>query len=263
MFLCHQDAPGVDFLPRDTFLAADRTYWSRRHGYFQQWLKGQDQKEGPRGDAEFFAVCARAATAIEGATLDVGGGDSYLKHWLPKDVHYVCLDPEEYPLRRSRWGSALESSPEIPPPLLLRGAGEYLPFREEAFRTVFCLATLNHASNPQRVLQEIDRVLQPGGDLVLTLEDVPSLLPFCYLAGRQVLKMSLASAFFKWWPGRSSRVPPGVQTDHVPIPPSQVGKWLGDCFQLRKTFFVASRGVVEMGQRWQKVKPLPEGQQVS
>jgi hypothetical protein len=113
------------------------------------------------------------------------------------------------------------------------------------------------------MLQEINRVLQPGGDLVLTLEEVPSLPPFWYLAGRQVLKMSLASAFCKWWPGRSSRVPPEVQPDHVPMPPSQVGKWLGDRFQLQKTFFVASRGVVEMGQRWQKVKPLPEGQQVS
>lgn len=49
---------------------------------------------------------------------------------------------------------------------------EKLPFEDQSFEVVTLLAVLEHIENEQAILQEIYRVLTPGGKLILT---VPSL----------------------------------------------------------------------------------------
>ncbi len=43
-----------------------------------------------------------------------------------------------------------------------------LPFGDASFETVVCSEMLEHADNPQKVIDEIKRVLKPGGRVVLT-----------------------------------------------------------------------------------------------
>jgi SAM-dependent methyltransferase len=50
----------------------------------------------------------------------------------------------------------------------LRTAGESLAFRDCSFDTVLCLQTLEHVGDPRRVLDEVARVLVPGGLLLLS-----------------------------------------------------------------------------------------------
>ncbi len=49
----------------------------------------------------------------------------------------------------------------------VNGAGEYLPFRDEAFRMVLAIATLCFADSPQALFDEACRVLTPGGCAVV------------------------------------------------------------------------------------------------
>lgn len=45
----------------------------------------------------------------------------------------------------------------------------HLPFENDAFDTVTCLAALNHIPNREAALAEMYRVLKPGGKVILTM----------------------------------------------------------------------------------------------
>jgi len=55
------------------------------------------------------------------------------------------------------------------------GIGEKLPFKSDAFDAIFSLSVLEHVKNPFECVQEINRVLKPGGILYVA---VPFLQPF-------------------------------------------------------------------------------------
>lgn len=48
------------------------------------------------------------------------------------------------------------------------GDAHNLPFKDESFEMVACSEMLEHADSPQKVIDEIRRVLKPGGRVVLT-----------------------------------------------------------------------------------------------
>lgn len=50
--------------------------------------------------------------------------------------------------------------------------GEQLPFDDGAFDVVTLLAVLEHIEHEQAILQEIHRVLKPGGKLIITVPSV-------------------------------------------------------------------------------------------
>ena len=51
----------------------------------------------------------------------------------------------------------------------IAGYGEKLPFADASFDLVLCDNVVDHAENPRRILEEISRVLAPGGLLYFTV----------------------------------------------------------------------------------------------
>lgn len=47
-----------------------------------------------------------------------------------------------------------------------------LPFRAESFENVLCFETVEHFSQPARLISELGRVTQPGGNLILTTPNI-------------------------------------------------------------------------------------------
>ena len=103
----------------------------------------------------------RAALAgASGRILEVGfGTGANLPHYPDWVARLEAVEPDAALARRGRangdrWGGDL---------VFHLGDGEALPFENRVFDTVVTSFTLCSANDPRRVLEEIARVLRPGG----------------------------------------------------------------------------------------------------
>ena len=95
----------------------------------------------------------------QGAVLDVGCGSSHISGTLPRGS--VALDVLMNKLRFARRF-------QVP---RVRGSGVALPFAEEAFPCVLCSQVIEHVPMVPSMIDELCRVLKPGGRLVLGTPD--------------------------------------------------------------------------------------------
>lgn len=106
----------------------------------------------------YFVDCfyyREAAALPEGAVvLDLGGAKAAKRG----QFNIGCL-----PLQVI----SVNCSPAAAPDVL--AAAEELPFGDGMFRAVICSELLEHVYSPARVLEEVRRVLEPGGTLLITV----------------------------------------------------------------------------------------------
>lgn len=100
-----------------------------------------------------------AAWARAGATLELGGGSGNLKDHL---VDIVTTDIQHAP-----WLDAVADA-------------QALPFRDEGFANVVMFDVLHHIERPRRFLAEVQRVLTPGGRLIVVEPDITPLSGLFY-----------------------------------------------------------------------------------
>jgi SAM-dependent methyltransferase len=95
--------------------------------------------------------------------LDVAGGDGY---WAARargrGAWAVALDIAGAKLRRGRRLAA--------PPALIRGDALDLPFADASFDRVMSICAIEHFDDGGRALDEMARVLAPGGELVMSAD---------------------------------------------------------------------------------------------
>jgi SAM-dependent methyltransferase len=95
--------------------------------------------------------------------LDVAGGDGY---WAARarrrGARAVALDISEGKLRR---GGTLSAAPG-----LVRGDALRLPFPDGSFDRVMSICAIEHFADGGRALDEMARVLRPGGELVMSAD---------------------------------------------------------------------------------------------
>jgi len=95
--------------------------------------------------------------------LDVAGGDGY---WAARargrGARAVALDLAGAKLRRGRQLSA--------PPALIEGDALRLPFSDASFDRVMSICAIEHFDDGGRALDEMVRVLAPGGELVMSAD---------------------------------------------------------------------------------------------
>lgn len=89
----------------------------------------------------------------KGRLLDIGAGKAPYKPFFSKFItEYVTFDSA--------------STPECPVDIV--GDAQKMPVKGNSFDTVFSSQTLEHIPYPQKVIDEIYRVLKPGGVCILT-----------------------------------------------------------------------------------------------
>jgi SAM-dependent methyltransferase len=116
--------------------------WLRRHVFhFDEAIKLQVQE---------FAASLPAGALL----LDAGAGESQYANYFPRQ-NYIAVD---LGVGDAQWNYArLDAIADL----------SALPFSDEAFDAALNIVTLEHVREPARVLQEIARVLKPGGPLLL------------------------------------------------------------------------------------------------
>jgi dolichol-phosphate mannosyltransferase len=128
-------AADYDDRAHDSRIALQR-YWQRsRHRFVMELIRGQ------------------------GAVLDIGCGSSRIIGGLPPGS--VAVDVLQRKLRYAR---------KFNRPLV-RGSGFALPFPDASFPCVLCSQVIEHVPKESPILDELCRVLKPGGRLVLGTPD--------------------------------------------------------------------------------------------
>ena len=101
-----------------------------------------------------------------------------LSAFLPEIPHRFSVDPLPPVSLMSTPSAQLQSTDEIrsylgqlrAPIRYVRGLGEELPFRNDAFDFAICCNVLDHVSEPDTILREIHRVLRPDGRLFFDVD---------------------------------------------------------------------------------------------
>lgn len=92
-----------------------------------------------------------------GRVLDAACGSAANAYWLAEKCRYFGTDISQTGLRRA-------SRPGL---RLACGDGDQLPFASASFDGVISTFALEHAVNPLRMLEELRRMVRPGGRIVL------------------------------------------------------------------------------------------------
>ncbi len=155
-----------------------------------RWLRAQPQRanlvracffDDPLSEAaeryssccEWIAVRALIGPA-RGAALDLGAGRGISTYALARDGWRVtALEPDPSDLVGAGAIRALASQTGIAVDIV-EGWGEDLPFENGTFDLVHGRQVLHHASDLQRLMREVGRVLKPGGRFLATREHVIS-----------------------------------------------------------------------------------------
>lgn len=92
--------------------------------------------------------------------LDVGCGISSVLHFLEGERYGIDPLAEEYK-KLYRYPEGLD---------IRQAGGESIPFPDGYFDVVFCSNVLDHTTDPQKTIHEIQRVLKQNGHFVLSVE---------------------------------------------------------------------------------------------
>ena len=105
-----------------------------------------------------------AALPVEGPVLDVGGGTGRIAAGLQdKTSSMVLLDRSRKMLLEA--GNKVEF-------LRIAGSSDQLPFISESFERVLVVDAYHHFSDQEACMQELWRVVMPGGRLVIEEPDI-------------------------------------------------------------------------------------------
>ncbi len=113
--------------------------------------------------------------------LEVGCGTGDFAIYLAeKGVDVTAVDYSDVAIRLAREKAAVQNSAVK---LIIADAMQ-LPFDSSTFDIIFSCECLEHVPEPQRALNQMNRVLKPGGTLILTTENYSNAMILAWVVAR-------------------------------------------------------------------------------
>jgi SAM-dependent methyltransferase len=227
--------------------AGSRADWVDRQDQMTRWydeLRADPERAAASLCGELEPLAPTLA-ALRGPVIDLGGGLGLPRMHLVPGVSYVALEPD------TRWADAAWSALvpalrglPLPPPTV-RGVGEYIPFRDGYFHGGLALWSLNHVDDPAQTLAELARVLAPGADLVLVLDEVEPrwrdltdpAFPVRARGRAGYARRKLAAWRHGRWP---------VSEDHLAITERDLSSWCRGHFTTKRRWWCEANLVLEL-----------------
>lgn len=119
--------------------------------------------------AQLVAKFTNEPDGVGGHTLDVGSGDGLFTHLFALEGCKVFgIDPEPEGVAQATEMCSKQAYPETSggAPEFKVGRGDAIPFENETAACVSLFDVIEHLNNPIGVLNEISRVLKPGGHFI-------------------------------------------------------------------------------------------------
>ena len=116
----------------------------------------------------FNAILARRYGKSGTRLLEIGSGMGHLVGQLEDTFDTFGMDLNHWAVKQSK--SVVEKTN------LQTASAQELPYRAGAFNVVIIKHIVEHLPDPQKAIQEIGRVTEPGGTLILATPNLDSLL---------------------------------------------------------------------------------------
>lgn len=114
-------------------------------------------------DAGLREMRADLLRTAEGRTLELGAGTGLnLAHYTAAVTDLILTEPDPHMAKRLRERLAAHR-PAAGSARVVESGAESLPFEDDGFDTVVSALCLCSVTDPERVLEEVARVLRPGG----------------------------------------------------------------------------------------------------
>lgn len=157
--------------------------------------------------------------------LDIGCGRAFDDVELAKEgAEVIGLEPSNIMIEHAK-DYVYKNRANV---FLVRGVGEYLPFKDQSINKVVCKGALDHFFDPTMVIQQIARVLNPRGRAIIAIANFESL---GFRLGRMI-----------WWFRKQlgfrpseGRMPWDIPPDHTyKFDYSVLRRLVGDCLQIEQ-----------------------------
>ena len=116
----------------------------------------------------FNAMLARRYGKSGARLLEIGSGMGHLVGQLEDTFETYGMDLNHWAVKQSK--SVIEKTN------LQTASAQELPFSDNSFNVVIIKQIVEHLPDPQKAIQEIGRVTEPGGTLILATPNLDSLL---------------------------------------------------------------------------------------
>ena len=135
------------------------TLYGPQQSRFARFLERREQRRPDPGARE---LRRRLLAGLEGRVLEVGSGDGRsFEHYPPTVSALRAVEPD----RTARESAAARARSAAVPIEIVDGVAELLPVEDGSMDAVVVMGVLCSVGDPAVVLQELRRVLRPGGEL--------------------------------------------------------------------------------------------------
>lgn len=118
---------------------------------------------------ERLEALARANERIVEIGCGQGTDAIYMAEFMPGDGFCVGLDLSEQSVRNASSAARSLAGKSCAPLSFMIGNSEALPFADDSLDCVYSMGALHHTASPSTALDEIHRVLKPGGTVFVYL----------------------------------------------------------------------------------------------